>query len=76
MTIEMTDGRSFSFSDRNFDRRVPDHADICLKHMTTIKALFPPGRITILGQEDIEKVADDCRLSDEQRLLLQNLFVG
>ncbi len=44
--------------------------------MTTIKALFPPGRITILGQEDIEKVADDCRLSDEQRLLLQNLFVG
>ena len=76
LTIEMTDGRSFSFSDRNFDRRVPDHADICLKHMTTIKALFPPGRITILGQEDIEKVADDCRLSDEQRLLLQNLFVG
>lgn len=44
--------------------------------MTAIKALFPPGRITILGQKDIEKVADDCRLNDEQRLLLQNLFVG
>ena len=76
LTIEMTDGRSFPFSDRDFNWRVPNHADICLKHMTAIKALFPPGRITILGRENIEKVADDCRLSDEQRLLLQNLFVG
>ena len=40
ITIEMKDGKDFSFSNRDFDWRVSGAKDICLDKMLEIKSLF------------------------------------
>lgn len=74
LTIKMTDGKSFTFSNRDFDWRKPDYQEMCLCKMIDIKALFAPDMITIKGENNIEKVVDDLGLNDEQTLLLHKLF--
>lgn len=74
ITIEMTDGKTFTFSNRDFDWREPNSKEMCLKRMIAIKALFSPDKITIKGANNIEKVADYLGLNDDQLQLLRNLF--
>ena len=54
----MTDGKSFWFSNKAFDSPRPGDQDTCLMTMTQIKQLFPPDSITIVGADDVDKVAD------------------
>lgn len=76
LTIKMTDGKSFTFSNRDFDSREPAYQEMCLNKMIEIKALFSPDMITIKGENNIEKVVDYLGLNVEQIQLLQKLFTG
>lgn len=75
LTIGMTDGKSFTFSNRDFDWHEPDYQEMCLHKMIDIKSLFAPDRITIKGENNIGKIVDDLNLNDEQAQLLQKLFL-
>jgi len=72
--IRMKDGKSFSFSNRDFDWRKPHLQERCLNQMLDIKAFFPPDTITIKGENKLEKVADYLGFNEEQTQLLQELF--
>lgn len=74
LSIRMKDGKSFTFSNRDFDWREPHYQERCLNQMLDIKAFFPPDSITIEGEHNIEKVADYIGMNDEQNQLLQELF--
>lgn len=74
MTIRMKDGKSFSFSNRDFDWREPYDQEKWLNQMLGIKAFFTPDTITIKGENNIEKLADFIGMNDEQTQLIQELF--
>ena len=74
ITIEMKDGKDFSFSNRDFDWRTSGIKDICLDKMLEIKHLFGADSITIKGAKNVNKVADDVGLNESQRAKLNELF--
>ncbi len=74
ITIEMNDGKRFSFSNRDFHWREERYRDNCLEKMLEIKALFPPEAISISGEKNIDKAAAHLGLNDEQTQLLHELF--
>ena len=74
MSIEMTDGKTFKFNNRQFDYRDADYKDNCLKTMAEIKQLFSSDSITIIGADDVDKVADYIGLSESQTRELRKLF--
>ena len=74
MVIEMNDGRSFVFSDRDFGEKGEAHKELSLRQMLEIKALFSPSAITYKGAEDVDKVADNRCLNEAQTQQLHQLF--
>lgn len=72
--IEMKDGKSFAFSNRDFDWRKDNYRELCLEKMLEIKSSFASDLITIKGEHNVKKVADYLGLNDEQTQLLQKLF--
>lgn len=74
ITIGMKDGKSFSFSNGDFDWRIPDTKDVCLDKMLEIKGLFDSDNITIKGADDIDEVSDYFEFNEQQRKKLQLLF--
>ena len=74
ITIEMKDGRDFSFSNRDFDWRQSSANDICLDKMLEIKSLFDSEAITICGADNTDEVADYLAFNESQRNKLNELF--
>lgn len=74
ITIGMKDGKSFTFSSGDFNRREPNYQERCLNKMLDIKTFFTPDAITIKGEHNIDEVADYLGMNDEQKQLLQELF--
>lgn len=74
ITIRMKDGKSFTFSNRDFDWRESNYQSRCLNKMLDIKTYFTPDAITIEGERNIEKVSEYFGMNDEQKQLLQKLF--
>ena len=74
ITIEMNDGKIFSFCNRDFNRHISGVNDICLDKMLEIKHLFGADSITIKGAKNVNKVADDVGLNESQRAKLNELF--
>lgn len=74
ITIVMSDGKEFSFSNRDFDWREDGYKDNCLEKMLEIKELFPMERITIIGKNNVDKAASFIGLNEEQTQLLHSLF--
>lgn len=72
--IEMKDGKSFTYSNRDFDWRKDDHRETCLEKMLEIKSFFTRDKITIKGEHNVEKVVNYLGLDDKQTILLQELF--
>lgn len=72
--IEMKDGKSFAFSNRDFDWSKDNYRELCLEKMLEIKSFFASDLITIKGEHNVKKVADYLGLNDEQTQLLQELF--
>ena len=72
--IEMKDGKSFTFSNRDFDWRRDNYRELCLEKMLEIKSFFASDLITIKGEHNIKEVVDYLGLNDEQTQLLQELF--
>jgi hypothetical protein len=72
--IEMIDGTSFRFSNRDFDVNLPDAKERILKKMLEIKALFPAESVKIVGADKLEKVVDYLNLNEEQVEMLRELF--
>lgn len=74
ITIEMKDGKNFSFSNRDFDWRVSGAKDICLDKMLEIKSLFDSKAITIKGAKNTDDVADFLGFNESQQAKLNELF--
>lgn len=74
MIIEMKDGKSFTFSNRDFDWCKDNYRELCLEKMLEIKSFFVSDSITIKGERNIKEVVDYLNLNDEQTQLLQELF--
>ena len=74
ITIEMKDGKNFSFSNRDFDWRVSGAKDICLDKMLEIKSLFDSEAITIKGAKNTDDVADFLGFNESQQAKLNELF--
>lgn len=74
ITIEMKDGKDFSFSNRDFDWRVSGAKDICLDKMLEIKSLFDSEAITIKGAKNTDDVADFLGFNESQQAKLNELF--
>ena len=72
--IEMKDGKTFSFSNGDFDWRVSGSKDNCLDKMLEIKKLFPPNAITIKGAKNISDVSDFFGFNEQQETKLKLLF--
>ena len=72
--IEMKDGKTFTFSNRDFGRRKDNYRDLCLEKMLEVKSFFASDLITIKGEQNIKEVVDYLGLNDEQTQLLQELF--
>ena len=72
--IEMKDGKTFSFSNRDFDWRVSGAKDICLDKMLEIKSLFDAEAITIKGAKNTDEVADYLGFNESQQNKLNELF--
>lgn len=71
MTIEMDNGKKFSFSNGDF---ITDSNEDKLEKMMEIKSFFPNDRITIKGESNVDKVADVIGLSDSEAELLHKLI--
>lgn len=74
ITIEMKDGKDFSFSNRDFDWRASGAKDICLDKMLEIKSLFDSEAITIKGAKNTVDVADFLGFNESQQTKLKELF--
>jgi len=74
MVIEMHDGRSFVFSDRDFGEKGEAHKELSLRQMLEIKAHFSPNTITCQGAEDVDQVAENRCLNKTQTRQLHQLF--
>ena len=72
--IEMKDGKTFSFSNRDFDWRVSGSKDNCLDKMLEVKNLFNPDSITIKGANNIGEVSDFLGFDEQQEAKLKLLF--
>lgn len=71
MIIETEGGKRISFSNGDF---IMDTNQKKLEKMAEIKGYFPSDRITIIGENNLEKVADSLGLCDTETNLLFNLF--
>lgn len=74
ITIEMKDGKTFLFSNRDFDWRVTGATDNSLDKMLEIKGLFSPESITVNGKENIGEVSDYFGFNEQQEEKLKLLF--
>lgn len=74
MVIEMHNGHSFVFSNRDFGEKGEAHKELSLAKMLEIKALFSPNAITCKGIDNVDKVADDRALNESQTRQLHLLF--
>ena len=74
ISIEMKDGKEFSFSNRDFDWRVSGAKDVCLDKMLEIKSLFDSETITIKGVKNTDEVADYLGFNESQQNKLNELF--
>ena len=74
ITLKTVDDKKFVFSNRDFDWRQDGAKDRALDTMLEIKALFPSSAITVSGEEDLEKVLEDCGMNDSQAQKLYRLF--
>ena len=74
ITIEMKDGKDFSFSNQDFDWRVSGAKDICLDKMLEIKSLFDSEAITIKGAKNTDEVADYLGFNESQQNKINELF--
>ncbi len=74
ISIEMTDGKVFSFSNRDFYRWDSDTKDVCLDKMLEIRRLFDPEEITVKGTEDIGEVSAYYSFTEQQQEKLAELF--
>ena len=74
ITIEMKDGKNFSFSNRDFDWRVSCAKDVCLDKMLEIKSLFYSEMITIKGAKNTDDVAEFLGFNESQQIKLNELF--
>ncbi len=74
ITIEMKDGKDFTFSNMDFDRRMSGVKDICLNKMLEIKGLFAPNAITVQKSENINNVAEHLNFNEQQFDKLKELF--
>ena len=72
--IEMKDGKTFSFSNRDFDRRISGAKDNCLDKMLEIKSLFNPDLITVKGAKNISEVSEFLGFDEQQAAKLRQLF--
>ena len=72
--IEMKNGKTFSFSNRDFNKYISGAKDICLDKMLEIKSLFNPDSITIKGSKNIAKVSDFIGFNEQQEAKLKLLF--
>lgn len=72
--IEMKDGKTFSFSNRDFDRRISGAKDNCLDKMLEIKSLFNPDLITVKGAKNIREVSEFLGFDEQQEAKLRQLF--
>ncbi len=72
--IEMSDGTSYIFSNRDFGVRESGLKERCLRKMLEIKALFPADSVKIIGANKLERVVDYLNLNEEQAELLRKLF--
>ena len=72
--IEMKDGKTFLFSNRDFDWRVSGAKDNCLDKMLEVKNLFNPNSITIKGANTIGEVSDFLGFDEQQEAKLKLLF--
>ena len=74
ITVEMKDGKTFSFSNRDFDLRLSGAKDNCLDKMLEIKSKFKPDSITVKGSENINEVSAFLKFNEQQQAKLQQLF--
>ncbi len=74
ISIEMTDGKEYSFSNRAFEGGPLEEADACLNKMLEIKALFESESIRIIGAEKTDKTADYLKFNERQKDKLNELF--
>jgi len=72
--IEMKDGKTFLFSNRDFDWRVSGAKDNCLDKMLEVKNLFNPNSITIKGANNIGEVSNFLGFDEQQEAKLKLLF--
>ena len=72
--IEMKDGTTISFDNRDFGSVGSEREDKCLDKMLEIKSLFPADSITIKGAKYLDRVSNEWRLNDQQIAKLKLLF--
>jgi len=72
--LEMKDGKSFAFSNRDFDRSKTNCKEMCLEKMIEIKSYYAMDSITIKGAHNIREAVDYLGMNAEQMQLLQELF--
>lgn len=74
ITIKMSDGKEFSFSNADFDHNMEHYKELCLQKMLDIKRSFNSDDITIKGANHLDDVAEFIGLDDNHRELLYELF--
>jgi len=72
--IHMDDGKTRQFCRTDFSRNKPDQHTVALQTMTEIKSLFPPGSITIKGENNLELIIRDYDYDAAQARMLRELF--
>ena len=70
----MSDGKSFYFSNRDFNRDIPEGHDFYLDKMLEIKSLFPSESITVDGARNLDEAAERLKLNEEQKNKLRELM--
>jgi hypothetical protein len=74
ITIEMEDGKTCSFSNRDFKSYGLKTPDVCLDKMLEIKAMFSSESITIEGAKNITKAANKLGFNESQKAKFYELF--
>lgn len=72
--ITCADGKSYSFSSRDFRGETKAEIQLWLREMTELKAQFDPAVINYMDLDDLPKVIDEQKLSPEEQALLYELF--
>ena len=74
--IETNDGKIFTFSNGDFNRNEEHYHENCLNKMLEIKHLFATENISVMGENNLEKVADYYEMDDAQTKMLYDLFAN